>query len=295
MSNICILVSSGKFGLIKECKVLLDRLVKNGVQGEIKYTEKICLRKILLYDVIVIYNLSVESLFVSLFVFLFSILKKNRKILWVNHEPDGFYHKLKNNKLSYAFATRFAEFCMALCAHRIGTPNYNSAKKYGYYYLPLQYKLSLKYINETHQKKIIGYMGRKDSTRRFSFNDKVIFFPGNYGKKEEDKLRFVDDVDAVVNIYMRSHAQSGVTPDALSNGLPVFVSSFDSWAEIDWGGYLQVLDYAKILSMSDEQLLLHVKKRLLNIKLDNVTMIKTFDTVFGEESFKYWLEAIKMK
>lgn len=293
MSNICILVSPGKFGLIKECKVLLDRLVKNGCHGEINYSKKIGLKKILSFDVIVIYNLSVKNLLVSLFIFWFSIFKKNRKIIWVNHEPNGFYHKLKNNNLSYALATRFTELFMALCAYRIGTPNFHSAKKFGYFYLPLQYKFSLELKNRINQKKIIGYMGRKDSTRRFSFNDEVIFFPGTYGKKEADKLRFSNDVDAIANIYMRSHAQSGVTPDALSLGLPVFVSSFDSWSDKDWGGYLQVLDYEKTLSMSDDQLMSFIKKRLSNIKFDSVKMRNTFDTVFGEESIKHWLKALK--
>ena len=292
MSNILIIVEGKRLGLQKECRVLTNRLISVGFHVLLRRSSEVSFRDLVMAELVVVYSLSIRHI---IFCFISMIIGgfggRRIPILWVNHEPNGFLHKLQNNSLLYAVCTRVAELAMTVMASSVGTPNSIAAHKYGFEYLPLQYNPpKFRPLDKTSFKP--GYMGRLDATRRLSANESVLYFPGTFGTSESAKEKFANSVTLIINIYDRRHAQSGVTPDGLSLGLPVVVSSYDAWCEHDWGGYLVTISEEEARSLSDKQLLNAIQKKFAARILDWHQFQKTFDFHFGMGSFDFWVKAL---
>lgn len=289
MNNIAILVNRKKKGLLKECHVLQRRFVKSNFDSEIFsprgfFAGFFSPKK---YSHIIIYNICLGNVVVAFFLYVSKLWSSTPEIIWQNHEPLGFSHKLRNNSLIYALVTTLIELFLSVFADKIGTPNSKIAKENGFLYLPLQYDLSSNANVDIIKPCVFGYLGRIDPTRLFNESEELVYFPGDFGTSEADKKRFMVSISGVINIYTRPHAQSGVTPDALSFRKYIAVGYNDAWADLDWGGFMLVVQ------PDAEQLILARLGNHINVtKVDESKFEITFSECFGDLSFKHWIASL---
>ena len=153
----------------------------------------------------------------------------------------------------------------------------------------MQYQLSERAddINSNNSKGF-GYLGRIDSTRLFSNEGSLEFYPGKFSKSESGKVTFMKRIVGILNIYTRPHAQSGVTPDALSFRKFVAVCDNDAWADYDWGGYMCVFK-----GHSESIILSKFQEYVMKAKVDDSIFEATFSECFGKRSINHWICAIE--
>lgn len=175
----------------------------------------------------------------------------------VLHEPGGLRAKMKKGDIWYrALISAFLEWNCILFANWIIVPRKDKAALVPFakvVSLPLLYRSASHKgvevaIRDTCPPKIL-YVGRRDDRRKLNlfqsetFRDSIRkkahgctfdFFPprANSFATTDEKLAAFKHASAVLNFYTVPYNQSGVTVDALINGVPVLVSDFDPHAEI---------------------------------------------------------------
>ncbi|MEM6663171.1 MAG: hypothetical protein AAF666_13440 [Pseudomonadota bacterium] len=298
--HVDIVIGAHRIGTQKECAVLADRISSTQQHSAALHTPISGLRGLVqgakwawvnAADAVLIYNVSMVNLAIALIYRL-----RRRRVIWMNHEPMGFGHKRINNSLAYSVQVCLAEFMFGALSTSIGTPSRPNAGKYGQNFFPLQYQLDPVTPDHAEDGRV-SYLGRLDETRFLygfkrldQYGLKPRFFPSGADRSEAAKRDFLETTDFVVNIYRRAHAQSGVTPDALSAMVPVIVGANDAWATEDWGGYLHIVDE----SLSDAELSLKIRDIAKAApQRDEAVFRQTFENSFGPSAFqRHWLPVL---
>lgn len=296
--QVFILASRRRHGTLQECMTLKKRIAKAGINAKVvpllsSKSRSTRLKSLLASrpDLVIIYNLHPVITALAILLRL-----RGAKVLWQCHEPNGYAQKRINNGAIYSLLATGLEYITMRASHAAGTPSQKNAAEFNLQYLPLQYQLT---VNQGNVLKtgVVGYLGRKDATRSYGqfralnrFGLMTQEFPRNTLKTELHKRSFLNECDVIINVYRRRHAQSGVTPDALSYKKMILVSEFDNWATLDWGGaVIQVPSTSTAEEMS--RYIRNALSQREGVKWERFS--ETFDAEFGEASFnETWLPAI---
>jgi hypothetical protein len=226
-----------------------------------------------------------------------------KKIIFISHEPGGIRQRLrKSDGIMYSLKTSIFE-SLSIFANIVVTPNIKNATN-KIIYAPLLFNSRITHKYElTKKKSLLVYLGRKDSRRCYNIfcnfknaknlnnNIKYAEFPYANKKSFADKKELMVHAFCVMNIYLIKHNQSGVTPDALSFGVPVIVSELDAYSED-----INKFKAGIVLSEGDideESIKNAIYKIYANFNFYSNNAAYMFDQRFGEKSFNAtWLPLI---